>query len=342
MPLRRLTGKLLIAVLALFAPGCGASTDAGSGQELLNVSYDPTRELWRDLNRQFISKFERDGGSTLTINQSHGGSSTQARAVIDGLAADVVTLAMPSDTNKISESGQLAEGWEDRLPEKSLPYYSTVIFVVRKGNPKGIKDWPDLVNQPDIAIVTPNPKTSGNGQLSFYSAWGSVTTRGGSEQQAREFVTALYKRAPVLDAGARGSTTTFVQRRIGDVHLAWENEAHLEVRKARGELELIYPPVSIRAEPKVALVDANVDRNGTRPTAEAYLNNLFSDDAQETIAKHYFRPINREVLLKHSSTFPAIQLFVITDIAQGWEDAHKRFIADGGVFDSIYRPESEQ
>lgn len=331
-----LAGVLAVAGLVWLVAGNGGA--AGDTVELLNVSYDPTRELWRDLNQQFIAGYESDTGRKLSIKQSHGGSSTQARAVIDGLEADVVTLAMPSDTNAISKRGLIGTDWEGRLGNKSLPYYSTIVFVVRKGNPKGVKDWPDLVNKPDIKIVTPNPKTSGNGQLSFYTAWGSVTTRGGTEEQAKEFVTELYKRVPVLDSGARGSTTTFVQKKIGDVHLAWENEAHLEVREANGELELIYPPVSIRAEPKVAVVDANADRKGTRQAAEAYLKYLYSDEAQETIAKHYYRPSNADVLKRHVQTFPEIKLFTITDIAVSWEDAHKRYIGEGSVFDSIYRP----
>jgi sulfate transport system substrate-binding protein len=325
--------------LAVFVLGCRAvGNKAGGAGELLNVSYDPTRELFRDLNRQFIAAYAKEKGVTLAIKQSHGGSSTQARAVMDGLEADVVTLAMPSDINAIGKRGLIAADWEGRLPDNSLPYYSTIVFVVRKGNPKGIKDWPDLTTKPGIEIVTPNPKTSGNGQLSFYSAWGAVTTRGGSEAKATEFVAELYKRVPVLDSGARGSTTTFVQKRIGDVHLAWENEAHLEVREAKGELELIYPPVSIRAEPKVGLVDANVDHKGTRPAAEAYLKYLYSDEAQETIARHYYRPSNVAVRQRHAATFPDVKMFTIHDIAGGWEEAHKKFIGDRGVFDSFYKP----
>jgi sulfate transport system substrate-binding protein len=231
----------------------------------------------------------------------------------------------------------IAEGWEKRLPNNSLPYTSTIVFVVRKGNPKGIKDWPDLV-KPGISVVTPNPKTSGNGQLSLYSAWGSVILRGGSRQQAVDFVTRLYKQVPVLDSGARGSTTTFVQRKIGDVHLAWENEAHLEVREARGTLELIYPPISIRAEPHVAVVDKNVDRKRTRAAAEAYLKFLYTDEAQELIAKHYYRPFNAAILKKHAQSFPDIRFFAVTDIGKSWADVHTQLVADGGVFDSIYRP----
>lgn len=338
----KLLGIGLAALLGVGGIFVAARNGDKNSFELLNVSYDPTRELWRDLNSQFIPKYEKETGKKLAINQSHGGSSTQARSVIDGLEADVVTLAMPSDTDAISKKGLIAPDWEGRLDDKSLPYYSTIVFVVRKGNPKGIKDWPDLIAKPDIQIVTPNPKTSGNGQLSFYSAWGAVTIRGGSEDKAKEFVTELYKRVPVLDSGARGSTTTFVQKKIGDVHLAWENEAQLEVREANGELELIYPPVSIRAEPKVAVVDANVDRKGTRQAAEAYLKYLYTDEAQETIAKNYYRPSNSSILKKHAETFPNIKLFTITDIAAGWDDAFKKYIGDNGVFDSFYKPKDKK
>ena len=304
---------------------------------LLNVSYDPTRELWRDLNEHFTALYQKQTGNKLTVNQSHGGSSSQARAVIDGLEADVVTIASFIDTDAISKSGLIKPGWVDRFPHKSLPYYSTIVFVVRKGNPKGIKDWPDLV-KPGIAIVTPNPKTSGNGYLTFFSAWGSVVLRGGSRQQAVDYVTKLYKQVPVLDSGARGATTTFVQKGIGDVHLAWENEAHLEVREAKGNLDLIYPPISIRAEPHVAIVDENVDHKGTRQAAEAYLKYTYTDEAQEIIAKHFYRPTNDAILKKHVATFPNIKLFRITEIAKGWSEAHKEFIGEGGVFDTIYKP----
>ena len=305
--------------------------------ELLNVSYDPTRELWRHLNAMFISKYRKGANTQLEIKQSHGGSSTQARAVIDGLEADVVTLALWSDTDAIRKKGLIAAHWEQRLPNRALPYISTIVFVVRKGNPKGIKDWPDLV-QPGITIVTPNPKTSGNGQLSFYSAWGSVVLRGGSREDAIAYVTRLYQQVPVLDSGARGATTTFVQKGIGDVHLAWENEAHLEVQEANGTLELVYPPLSICAEPHVAIVDANVDYKGTRAAAEAYLQFLYTDEAQEIIAKHYYRPTHEEILQKHRDTFPEIRLFAVTDIGANWEDVHKQLIGDGSVFDTIYKP----
>jgi sulfate/thiosulfate-binding protein len=321
-----------------------AQVTRGDGQpkslELLNVSYDPTRALWRQLNAMFISYYLAETNTKLEIKQSHGGSSTQARAVIDGLEADVVTLALWSDTDAIRRKGLIAEHWEQRLPNRSLPYTSTIVFVVRKGNPKGIKDWPDLV-QPGVTIVTPNPKTSGNGQLSFYSAWGSVVLRGGSHEDAMAYVTKLYQQVLVLDSGARGAATTFVQKGIGDVHLAWENEAHLEVQEAHGTLELVYPSLSMRAEPHIAVVDENVDRKGTRAAAEAYLHFLYTDAAQEIIAQHYYRPTNETLLKRHRATFPEMRLFVVTDIGANWEDVHQRLVGDGSVFDTIYKPKGK-
>jgi sulfate transport system substrate-binding protein len=332
---------LLLAMVIAGLPGCVPSSQSAGGDnreplELLNVSYDPTRELWRDINEQFISQFEKDAGRKLTIKQSHGGSTSQARAVIDGLDADVVTLALWSDTDSIRKKGLLHENWDEQFPNRSLPYFSTIVFVVRKGNPKGIRDWSNLV-QPGVEVITPNPKTSGNGKLSFLAAWGSVLHRGGSEGEALKFVTELYQHAPVLDSGARGATTTFAQKGIGDVHLTWENEAHLEVRESQGELELVYPPASIRAEPHVAVVDSNVDRKGTRQAAEAYLQYLYTDAAQETIAKHFYRPTNAEILARHSDVFQSIDLFPITKIAAGFDDAQTKFFAEGAIFDSIYQ-----
>lgn len=334
-----MTGRILIvaAVLSLTMAGCGGPASDG---ELLNVSYDPTRELWRDLNEQFVRDHEKDTGKRLTIRQSHGGSTSQARAVIDGLDADVVTLALWSDTDAIRKKGLIADGWEARLPNRSLPYHSTIVFVVRKGNPKGVKDWPDLVRG-DVAVITPNPKTGGNGKLSFLAAWGSVIHRGGTTQEAEEYVRRLYGNVPVLDQAARAATVTFARRNIGDVHLTWENEAHLEVKEANGELEIVYPKASIRAEPHVAVVDANVDRRGTRAQAEAYLKALFTPRAQEIIAKHHYRPTDPEVLAKYRDQFPAIELFPITTLAQGWDEAQERFFAEGATFDRIYLPKAK-
>jgi sulfate/thiosulfate-binding protein len=331
--------KSLLVTLAS-ATIATVSMAASKELELLNVSYDPTRELWRDINANFIPKYEKEKGVKLTIKQSHGGSSSQARAVIDGLEADVVTLASYLDNDAIEKkAGLLNAGWINKLPNRSLPYTSTIVFVVRKGNPKGIKDWPDLV-KPGVQVITPNPKTSGNGYLSFFSAWGSVTLRGGSRQNAINYVTKLYQNVPVLDSGARGATTTFVQKGIGDVHLAWENEAYLEVQEAKGNLEIITPAISILAEPHVAVVDGNVDRTpGHREAAEAYLKYTFTPEAQEIFAKHYYRPSNEAVLKKYTgTTFKPLRRFAITEIAKDFPDAHKQLIGEGGVFDTIYKP----
>lgn len=332
MHIRSLCVVLLFAVTTA-ALGCGGSESASD--QLLNVSYDPTRELWRDINAVFIPHYERETGRRIGIRQSHGGSSTQARAIIDGLEADVATLALWSDTDAIRKSGLIAEGWEERLPHHSLPYFSTIVFVVRNGNPQDIHDWPDLV-KPGVKVVSPNPKTSGNGKLSFLAAWGSVLHRGGTAEEARAFVSRLYQQVPVLDSGARGATTTFAQKNIGDVHLTWENEARLEVDEAKGALEIVYPKSSIRAEPYVAVVDGNADRKGTRGAAEAYLKFLYTPEAQEIIAKHHYRPVDDTVRAKHSADFPEMDLFPVTIIAPGWGEAQSQFFAEGGVFDSIY------
>jgi sulfate transport system substrate-binding protein len=305
--------------------------------ELLNVSYDPTRELWRDLNARFIPLYEQQNGVQIEIKQSHGGSASQARAVNEGLEADVVTLALWSDTDALRKRGLLAPDWEERLPNHSLPYLSTIVFVVRKGNPRDIHDWPDLL-KPGVQVISPSPKTSGNGKLSFLAAWGAALYAGGAQEQAREYVSALYRRIPVLDSGARGATVTFSQKKIGDVHLTWENEAHLEVAEAAGELEIIYPLRSILAEPYVAVVDGNVNRKGTRAIAEAYLQFLYTEEAQEIIARHYYRPIHPGVRKKYADKLPEIEMFPVTATAASWEEAQTKFFAEGGVFDQIYQP----
>jgi sulfate/thiosulfate-binding protein len=313
--------------------------NAGSQDPLnhfLNVSYDPTRELYRDVDAAFVQDYAARTGRRLDILQSHGGSSRQARAVMDGLPADVVTLALHTDVDALRKRGLIAEGWEQRLPNQSRPYTSTIVFVVRKGNPKGIRDWRDLV-QPGVSIVTPDPKTSGNGKLSFLAAWGSVIHAGGSEAEARRFVSRLYERVATLDSGARGAATTFAEEKIGDVHLTWENEALREVADGRGELEIIYPPVSIRAEPAVAWVDANVERKHSLAAAQAYLQFLYSDRGQEIIAAHGYRPINPAVLAAHRDRFPPLELFAVTAVAAGWDDAQRKFFAEDGVFDLIAR-----
>ncbi len=336
-----LTGFVLLVNALAWAGLAWDSAWEQADQTLLNVSYDPTRELWRALNREFQQQYAAETGTRLAIRQSHGGSGSQARAVMDGLQADVVTLALWSDTDAIRKKGLIAAGWEERLPNRSLPYYSTIVFVVRRGNPKAIHDWPDLIRD-GVQVITPNPKTSGNGKLSFLAAWGAVRQRGGSEPDAEAYVTRLYRQVPVLDTGARGSTTTFAQNGIGDVHLTWENEAHLEVRESHGLLEIVYPPVSIRAEPPVAVVDAVVDRRGTRAAAEAYLRFLYTEAAQEIIAQHNHRPVHPAVAAKYRDRLPAMELFPITAVARGWEEAQKRFFAEGWVFDRIYQMKKNQ
>jgi sulfate transport system substrate-binding protein len=321
----------LTAVAIASAPARAAAL------ELLNVSYDPTRELYRDVNNAFTAKYKTETGTDLSIKQSHGGSGTQARAVVDGLEADVVTLAMWPDTNAIAKAKLLPIGWEKTLPNDSLPYTSTIVFVVRKGNPKGIKDWPDII-KPGIEIVTPNPKTSGNGKLSFLAAWGYVKRKGGSDNEALEFVKKLYEQTPVLDLGARAATTTFVQKKIGDVHLAWENEAHLEVEEAKGAVEIVYPSTSFLAEPHVAIVSANTERKGSQDAAKAYLEFLYTPEGQEIIAKHFYRPTNPEILAKHRAQFPEIELFKIDAVAKSWDDAYAKYFGDGALFDSFYKP----
>ncbi len=333
-----LVGVLVLGVVAL---GVWLVTDTdgrdSGAVELLNVSYDPTRELWRDLNSAFVPEYQKETGTRVVVKQSHGGSGSQARAVLDGQPADVVTLALWLDTDSLRKKELIQPGWEKRLPNDSLPYHSTIVFVVRKGNPKNVHDWPDLV-RPGVEIITPNPKTSGNGKLSFLAAWGAVLRQGGTEEDARQFITELYRRTPVLDTAARGATTTFAQKKVGDVHLTWENEAHLEVRESNGELELVYPPRSIRAEPHVTVVDANVDRKGTRAVAEAYLKFLYTPQAQEIIARHHYRPNDEAVLKRHASDLPPIELFRLQEVVGSWDDAQKKFFAEGALFDRIYQP----
>ncbi|HZP41069.1 MAG TPA: sulfate ABC transporter substrate-binding protein [Candidatus Binatia bacterium] len=332
---RQQTKTTIAAALAAAAALVSGPARAAEPVRLLNVSYDPTRELWRDLNAQFVKAYREKTGVTVDVKQSHGGSSAQARAVVDGLEADVVTLALLPDTAAIEKAGLIEPGWQAKLPNGSVPYRSTIVFVVRTGNPKGIQDWPDLV-KPGVQVITPSPKTSGNGKLSFLAAWGQVVTRGGSEPQAREYVTKLYEQVPVLDSGARGSTTTFAQKKIGDVHLTWENEAYLEVAEAGGGLEIVYPPTSILAEPPVAVVSANATRHHTEDAAQAYLEFLWTDAAQETIAKHHYRPVDAAVLARHAKELRDLKLFPVTAVAKDWDDAFEKFFGEGKVFDGIY------
>ncbi|MBV8635419.1 MAG: sulfate ABC transporter substrate-binding protein [Burkholderiaceae bacterium] len=306
---------------------------------LLNVSYDPTRELYQDVNAAFAKSWQAKTGDTLKIKQSHGGSGKQGRAVIDGLEADVVTLALAYDIDAISERKLLAPDWQKRLPHNSSPYTSTIVFLVRKGNPKGIKDWNDLV-KPGVAVITPNPKTSGGARWNHLAAYGyALRQPGGNEASAKEFLRKLYKNVPVLDSGARGATTTFVERGIGDVLIAWENEALLAIKElGPGKVELVAPSTSILAEPPVAVVDKVADKHGTRKVAEAYLNFLYTDEAQELIAKNYYRPAVEKEAKKYAAQFPAVKLFTLSQVAGDWTTAQKTHFADGGVFDQIYQP----
>jgi len=330
-----------LASVLLFAAQCSrAGGGAPAGVKLLNVSYDPTRELYQDVNTVFAKLWQSKTGQTLTVNQSHGGSGKQARAVIDGLEADLVTLAMSYDIDAIqSKSGRIASGWQQRLPDASVPFTSTVVFVVRKGNPLGIHDWSDLT-KPGVTVVTANPKTSGGARWNYLAAWGyALHANGGDQAKAKEFMRTLYHNVPVLDSGARGSTVTFAQRGIGQVLIAWENEANLLTREMGGDkFEIVAPPTSIRAEPPVAVVDQNVDKHGTRAVAEAYLSFLYTPEGQEIGARHHYRPRDPAVMQRHAAEFPSLRLYTVDEIAGGWQKAHAAHFADGGMFDQIYRP----
>ncbi|MFZ9256522.1 MAG: sulfate ABC transporter substrate-binding protein [Burkholderiaceae bacterium] len=306
---------------------------------LLNVSYDPTRELYQDFNKVFADHWKKTSGQDVKIKQSHGGAAKQARSVIDGLQADVVTLALSYDIDEIAQRGILAKDWQKRLPNNSAPYTSTIVFLVRKGNPKNIKEWSDLA-RPGISVITPNPKTSGGARYNYLAAWGyALKQPGGNEQSAQDLLAKIYKNVPVLDSGARGSTTTFVEREIGDVLITWENEALLAIRElGPDKVQIVAPSVSILAEPPVTIVDKVVDRRGTRKVAEAYLKFLYSDEGQELAGKHYYRPINEKIAAKYASQFPKVKLFTVDEIAGGWTKAQKTHFADGGTFDRIYQP----
>jgi sulfate/thiosulfate-binding protein len=325
----------LAAVLVL-APLAAARAEAPI--ELLNVSYDPTRELYEAYNDAFIKHWKTKSEQPVAIKQSHGGSSKQGRAVIDGLAADVVTLALAYDIDEISEKGKLLPAdWQKRLPHNSAPYTSTIVFLVRKGNPKKIKDWSDLV-KPGVAVITPNPKTSGGARWNYLAAWGyALKTQGNDPEKAKQFVAALYKNVSVLDSGARGATTTFVERGIGDVLISWENEAFLAIKElGPGKFDLIAPSISILAEPPVSVVDKVVDKKGTRKVAEAYLQYWYTPEAQEIAAKNFYRPIDPKVAAKYQKQFPKLTLFTIDELFGGWQKAQKTHFADNGVFDQIY------
>ncbi|HSK11554.1 MAG TPA: sulfate ABC transporter substrate-binding protein [Vicinamibacterales bacterium] len=317
--------------------GIGASA-AGQGVTLLNVSYDPTREFYQDVNAAFARAWQAKTGQSVRINQSHGGSGKQARSVIDGLEADVVTLALGYDIDAIARNGgAVAAGWRSRLPHDSTPYTSVIVFLVRKGNPRGIRDWDDLV-RPGVSVITPNPKTSGGARWGYLAAWGYARARGGGDEaRARDFVARLFRNVPVLDSGARGATTTFVQRGIGDVLITWENEALLAMEKVgRDRVSLVMPSVTIVAEPPVALVDKVVDRRGTRQVAEGYLRFLYTPEAQEIAARHYYRPRLPEVIARHRHVFPEVRALTVDGDFGGWTAAQRTHFDEGGVFDRIF------
>jgi sulfate/thiosulfate-binding protein len=338
-----LTSTFALASLA-FLGGCSSKTEATSGPStvhLLNVSYDPTRELYQEFNKAFADDWKQKTGQTVSIEQSHGGSGKQARSVIDGLQADVVTLGLASDIDAIADKGHaINPGWETRLPNNATPYTSTIVFLVRKGNPKGIHDWPDIIRK-GVSVITPNPKTSSGARWNYLAAWGYAWNHDGhSEPKTREFIAALYKNVPVLDSGARGSTTTFVERGLGDVLLSWENEAYLALKEfGSDKFEIVNPSSSILAEPPVAVVDKYVDQHGTRAAAEAYLKYLYTDAGQEIAAKNFYRPRTPAVLAKYKSQFPDIQLFTITDVAGPWKEVQPKHFADHGIFDQLYKPQ---
>ena len=329
--------KALLAMTALLAFANPLTVHA-EDLTLLNVSYDPTRELYQEFNAAFAKHWLAKTGQSVTIKQSHGGSSKQARAIIDGLEADVVTLALAYDIDAISEKARLLPvNWQSRLPNNSAPYSSTITFLVRKGNPKGIKDWSDLI-KPGVSVITPNPKTSGVARWNYLAAWGyALKQSGGDEANAQDFVWRLFKNVPVLDTGARGATTTFVERGIGDVLINWENEILLSIKgSGKDKFEIVVPPLSILAEPTVSLVDKTVDKRGTRQVAQAYLEYLYSEEGQNIAGKHYYRPQLQSVAAKYSATFPAVERFTLQEFFGNWQKAHKTHFADGGSFDQIY------
>lgn len=333
----------LVSVAALALAGCSPRSDDGNTAAatnaktvtLLNVSYDPTRELYKAINAAFIQKWQAEHGQTVTIDMSHGGSGKQSRAVIDGLGADVVTLALAYDVDAIAQKTRLLDPkWESRLSDRSAPYTSTIVFLVRKGNPKGIRDWGDLT-KPGVQVITPNPKTSGGARWNFLAAWAYGKKAGGSDAAAQKYVSQLFANVPVLDSGARGSTTTFSERGIGDVLLAWENEAFLAQNElGKGKFDIVVPSISILAEPPVAVVDGNAKKHGTTDVATAYLKFLYTPEAQDIIARNYYRPRDPQVQAKYASQFPKVNLVTIKDFG-GWQAAQAKYFADGGVFDQI-------
>ncbi len=340
-PSRRgvLAGAGALGAAALGVAGCSDAKKPGGPITLLNVSYDPTRELYREVNAAFVTGYKAQTGQDVTINQSHGGSGAQSRAVIDGLPADVVTLALAYDIDAISEKAKLLPAdWQGRLPLNSTPYTSAIVFIVREGNPKGIRDWGDLI-KPGVQVITPNPKTGGGARWNYMAAWAyALKAPGGDAAKAQAFVAELYRHVPVLDSGARGATVTFAQRGLGDVLLTWENEAHLALKEfGAGKLQIVTPPTSILTEPPVAMLDRNVDRKNTRAVAEAYLKFLYTAQAQEIVARNFYRPTDPEVAAKYAGQFPAITLSNINEFG-GWRRVQAEHFAEGGIFDKIYRP----
>ena len=339
--MNRRSASRILAALAFAGPLLAGVSGASAQTKLTNVSYDPTRELYKEFNAAFEKNWKAETGETLKVQVSHGGSGKQARSVIDGLNADVVTLALAADIAAIAQAGKLPADWQARLPHNSSPYTSTIVFLVRKGNPKGVKDWDDLV-KPGVQVITPNPKTSGGARWNYLAAWAYAREKnGGDEAKAKEFVGQLFKNVPVLDSGARGSTTTFAQRELGDVLLAWENEAFLSFKEfGEDKFEIVYPSISILAEPPVAIVDQNVDKNGTRKAAEAYLNLLYDREGQRLAAKNYYRPIKPELADKEDvARFKDLKLVTIDKDFGGWKKAQGEHFGDGGTFDQIYKPQ---
>ncbi len=329
------------AIAAVVGLGGAPARAEAKEVKLLNVSYDPTRELYEDVNAAFAAQWKAQTGDDVVVKQSHGGSGKQARSVLDGLEADVVTLALAYDVDAIAKAGLLPADWQKRLPQNASPYTSTIVFLVRKGNPKGLKTWDDLL-RPGVQVITPNPKTSGGARWNYLAAWAHALRKpGGDEAKARDFVKALFRNVPVLDSGARGSTTTFVERGIGDVLLAWENEAFLAVEQlGKGKLEIVVPSTSILAEPPVAVVEKNAARHGTAAAARAYLEFLYTPQGQEIAAKHFYRPRDPKVAAKHAARFPKIELVTVDQVFGGWQKAQATHFGDGGVFDQIYTPGS--
>ncbi|MDD1527883.1 sulfate ABC transporter substrate-binding protein [Bradyrhizobium sp. WBOS7] len=329
--------RIVPLAAGLVLTGFLASAAPAADINLLNVSYDPTRELYAEFNKAFANAYQKETGKSVEIKQSHGGSGSQARAVIDGLQADVVTLALAYDIDAIAAKRLTAVDWQKRLPQNSSPYTSTIVFLVRKGNPKAVKDWDDLV-KPGVAVITPNPKTSGGARWNYLAAWGFAQKKYGSADKAKDFIGKLYQQVPVLDTGARGATVTFVERGVGDVLLAWENEAFLALKEfGANKFEIVAPPQSILAEPPVAIVDKVADRKGTRNAADAYLQYWYTREGQEIAARNFYRPRDAEIAKKYENAFAKLELFTIDDVFGGWTKAQKEHFADGGIFDQIYK-----